>query len=916
MSGAIAQLLWTLRRGSPAEQARAGHKIYQLESMGGNAYKNDKDIVAALVDQGGIPLAIELMDKGSAPVQEAAALILRPICQNIEEYRQKILAADVLPPLLKMLRQGPSAGPAHYAAGLIVNLAYAKGGPKQVREGGALPLLFQMVQESRTPSFGRYQATDALGSLAKHEDECARAILASAGLLQQLVSDLADPSVAAVAASTVGHVGLKRPWALDALLRCGAIPALVAAFDTQDDDQLDRAVHALLQLASCGESVRPAIVQAGGLPAILTVLEKRDVPDRCVQSCAACIIYWLWQMDSLQGPINTALASFVQALGPRLASSVEAESVTALKGLSFLVDRKKFQQPEISASLVQTGVIPLLESAATDARPGVQTLALQTLHGMSLSGMVPAARDALLKLDFAAPILRMMRSADPQERATGGKILCDMVAYEERTDAWWADPPGTLRPADFAARRLVDAGVIPICLQWMRDITETEAVRCSGGLAVTRICCFRLWGQVAVQHSSGIQCALEVLVRPDTPPALRHRCAVLLRNALAKNAHTAWTFVQAGGVSALFRALELMEKGSQLTSTVEALMTTLHNVWEIAPQRPHVFPALKAFVDQIAVSARGPWERRDRLLMGLFTALDPEVATPDPTLQDAFIQAGAFTLLVPMLSEPIVAAQIWAAEILRALVIANQATKRTLNAYGGLTRLFEALGGGNPGVQTVVLRCLGEELHEASELSVLAINKMAALKLLTQCVLHGEAPVQEKAMWVIGRMTLNQAVVARLLGQEKPRQLIPILIKKVKDSAAQPELQYHAVYALEFLTVQPEDNIKLALKSDMVPIYMDVIRNAGAEDRTRVRALSTLTDNSRGWHKFQAKCSRAGIYKLTWTLKDDAAASPAVRDAAAQAYRDMWKAMGESVLSIVGPFSFSMRSNILNGSRA
>lgn len=60
-----------------------------------------------------------------------------------------------------------------------------------------------------------------------------------------------------------------------------------------------------------------------------------------------------------------------------------------------------------------------------------------------------------------------------------------------------------------------------------------------------------------------------------------------------------------------------------------------------------------------------------------------------------------------------------------------------------------------------------------------------------------------------------------------------------------------AVYALEFLTVQPEDNIKLALKSDMVPIYMDVIRNAGAEDRTRVRALSTLTDNSRGSHKFQ-----------------------------------------------------------------
>jgi hypothetical protein len=47
-----------------------------------------------------------------------------------------------------------------------------------------------------------------------------------------------------------------------------------------------------------------------------------------------------------------------------------------------------------------------------------------------------------------------------------------------------------------------------------------------------------------------------------------------------------------------------------------------------------------------------------------------------------------------------------------------------------------------------------------------------------------------------------------------------------------------AVYALEFLTVQPEDNIKLALKSDMVPIYMDVIRERRCRGpHARARAL-------------------------------------------------------------------------------
>jgi hypothetical protein len=45
--------------------------------------------------------------------------------------------------------------------------------------------------------------------------------------------------------------------------RAGAIPALIQAFNTPDDDQLDKAVHALLQIASTGEAVWPEIVQAG-----------------------------------------------------------------------------------------------------------------------------------------------------------------------------------------------------------------------------------------------------------------------------------------------------------------------------------------------------------------------------------------------------------------------------------------------------------------------------------------------------------------------------------------------------------------------------------------------------------------------------------------------------------------------------
>jgi hypothetical protein len=57
-------------------------------------------------------------------------------------------------------------------------------------------------------------------------------------------------------------------------------------------------------------------------------------------------------------------------------------------------------------------------------------------------------------------------------------------------------------------------------------------------------------------------------------------------------------------------------------------------------------------------------------------------------------------------------------------------------------------------------------------------------------------------MWVIGRMTLHQAVVARLMGQNKPKQLISILIQKAKDTAAAPTTQYYvSSIALKILKV-------------------------------------------------------------------------------------------------------------------
>lgn len=48
----------------------------------------------------------------------------------------------------------------------------------------------------RTPSFGRYQAIDAMGTLAKFDEESARVVSTAPGILQLLVTSLADAGTA------------------------------------------------------------------------------------------------------------------------------------------------------------------------------------------------------------------------------------------------------------------------------------------------------------------------------------------------------------------------------------------------------------------------------------------------------------------------------------------------------------------------------------------------------------------------------------------------------------------------------------------------------------------------------------------------------------------------------------------------
>ena len=170
---------------------------------------------------------VDVLRSGAQDEQADAAEILFNTVAESEEKRAEVSMAGAVAPLVMMLSTGCPKGKL-YAAYALSSLTSVDGCRQDMEDAGAISALLSLVQAPDTPVDGKKGAVRALGRLARN-DSAAVSIVAARGLpaLIELL-DSNDPSLLKRALVTLYFVGADKEDLQVEIVRCGAVPRLVA----------------------------------------------------------------------------------------------------------------------------------------------------------------------------------------------------------------------------------------------------------------------------------------------------------------------------------------------------------------------------------------------------------------------------------------------------------------------------------------------------------------------------------------------------------------------------------------------------------------------------------------------------------------------------------------------------------------
>lgn len=224
---------------------------------------------------------------GSAPEAEAAAARLHQLTDSAGHH-PAIISSGGIPVLVSCL-QSSSLAVQDSAMSVLCMLADGRSDVQQAAvAAGAVPAILRVLARS---GGGRQEeahvldvsATSLLGLLASSSLEAQQAIAAAGGIpamVQRLGSSQGRLRGAAsilwrarqaAAATSLGYLGSRNSSNQAAIVQAGGIPALVALLPSSCDSLASAAAQALWQLAGC-LAVQQAIHAAGGTPLLVRLL--------------------------------------------------------------------------------------------------------------------------------------------------------------------------------------------------------------------------------------------------------------------------------------------------------------------------------------------------------------------------------------------------------------------------------------------------------------------------------------------------------------------------------------------------------------------------------------------------------------------------------------------------------------------
>lgn len=230
-----------------------------------------------IIDQGAIPIFVTLMHSPFEDVQEQAIWAIGNISGDSPEFRDLVLEADAMTPLLQILCTAQKAALMKNAAWTLSNLCRGKNPPPHFDTvSQALPVLARAIFQT-----DKDVLTDlcwAISFLSDGPNDRIQAVI-DAGVCRRLVELLEhteQSSVVSAALRTVGNIVTGDDKQTQVILNCGVLPSLVNLMHAAKESIRKEACWTVSNITAGNRQQIQAVINAEIFPILIEILNTAD----------------------------------------------------------------------------------------------------------------------------------------------------------------------------------------------------------------------------------------------------------------------------------------------------------------------------------------------------------------------------------------------------------------------------------------------------------------------------------------------------------------------------------------------------------------------------------------------------------------------------------------------------------------